>query len=164
MTYWRRTRCSNLPAGIQQRKVSFALVLSPEGLSVITDLRSDDKKPRPREMDVPLQEVRSSGIAPSTFCATTRNASSALRSSKEASLKRNSRTLPARERLLSMILAESEKEVVVVHQRSRDCFEAFKTATMRYSMTLTIGIRAFLTFLDSWSPENFNKHPRLWNT
>ncbi|MBP7299585.1 MAG: type I-C CRISPR-associated protein Cas8c/Csd1 [Methanoculleus sp.] len=149
--------------GYSSGKVSFALVLSPEGeLSYITDLRSDDKKPRPREMDVPLQEVRSSGIAPYVLCDNAKyvfGVEKFKRSEFEKKFQNSSGKGTSPE---YMILAESEKEVVVVHQRSRDCFEAFKARHHEIFDDLDDpGIRAFLTFLDSWSPENFNKHPKI---
>ena len=50
----------NIPKlGYSSANVSFALVISSDGvLSHIIDLRSDDKKPKPRNMDVPIQKSR----------------------------------------------------------------------------------------------------------
>lgn len=56
--------------GYSKAKVSFALVLSAEGqLLNVIDLRDQRKgKPVPRQMDVPEQVVRSSGIAANFLC------------------------------------------------------------------------------------------------
>jgi len=149
--------------GYSSGKVSFALVLSPYGeLTYIVDLRSDDKKPRPRVMDVPLQDVRSSGIAPYVLCDNVKyvfGVEKFKRSEFEKKfLKPSSKgTSPD-----YTILGENEKEVVLIHPRSRDCFEAFKARQHEVFDSLDdSGMRAFLAFLDTWNPENFSKHPKI---
>jgi CRISPR-associated protein Csd1 len=113
--------------GYSSGKVSFALVLSPYGeLTYIVDLRSDDKKPRPRVMDVPLQDVRSSGIAPYVLCD---NAKYVFGVEKFKRSEFEKKFLKPSSKGTSpdyTILGENEKEVVLIHPRSRDCFEAFK--------------------------------------
>ncbi len=149
--------------GYSSAKVSFALVLSPKGeLLYLVDLRSDEKKPRLREMDVPLQEVRTSGIAPYVLCD---NAKYIFGVEK---LKRNE----FEKKLLNpsgkdasseyTILIEDEKGVVLVNQRSSDCFEAFRARQHEVFDSLDDpGIRAFHAFLDTWNPESFCKHPKV---
>ncbi len=149
--------------GYSSAKVSFALVLSPEGeLSYIIDLRSDDKKPRPRVMDVPLQEVRSSGIAPYVLCDNAKYVFG-VEKFKRSDFEKKFLKLSGKGNSPDYtILAENEKEVVVVHQRSRDCFEAFKKRQHEVFGTLDdLGIRALFAFLDTWKPEEFCGHPKV---
>ncbi|MGE5509033.1 MAG: type I-C CRISPR-associated protein Cas8c/Csd1 [Chitinophagales bacterium] len=57
------------PPGYSKAKVSFALILSEEGeLLRLLDLRHADKKPRPREMDVPRQTKRSVNVEANFLC------------------------------------------------------------------------------------------------
>lgn len=149
--------------GYSNGKVSFALVLSPDGeLLYIVDLRRDEKKPRPRDMEVPLQVTRSSNIAPNVLCDNAKyifGAEKFKRGEFEKKFLKPSRkgTLPNYK-----ILAENEKEVVVVHQRSRDCFEAFKKQQREVFDSLDdAGIRALFAFLDTWDPESFVQHPKV---
>lgn len=144
--------------GYSSGKVSFALVLSPEGeLSYIADLRSDDKKPRPRSMDVPLQEVRSSGIAPYVLCDNAKYVLGVEKFKKSEFEKKFNSTAPD-----YTVLAGNEKEVILVHPRSQECFEAFKARQHEVFDNLEdSGIRALLMFLDTWNPTNFNKHPKV---
>lgn len=149
--------------GYSSAKVSFALVFSRDGeLSYIADLRSGDKKPRPRVMDVPLQEVRSSGIAPYVLCD---NAKYVFGVEKLKRSEFEKKFLKPSGKDISpdcTILVESGKEIVLVHPRSRDCFEAFKNRQHEIFDGLEdSGIRAFFTFLDSWNPENFSKHSKI---
>ncbi|MDV2481637.1 type I-C CRISPR-associated protein Cas8c/Csd1 [Methanoculleus sp. Wushi-C6] len=149
--------------GYSSGKVSFALVLSPDGeLSYIADLRSDDKKPRPKSMDVPLQEVRSSGIAPYVLCDNAKYVFGVEKLKRDKFEEKFPNPSGKDTSPDYTILAGNEKEVVLVHQRSRDCFEAFRERQHAIFDALDDpGIRALLTFLDSWSPENFSKHSKL---
>lgn len=148
--------------GYSSTRVSFALVLSPKGeLSYLADLRRDEKKPRLREMDVPLQEVRTSGIAPYVLCDSAKyvfGVEKFKRSEFEKKFLNPSGEGASPE---YAILTEGEKEVVLVHQRSRDCFEAFRDLQHEIFDGLDDpGIRALFAFLDSWNPENFRDHPK----
>ncbi len=149
--------------GYSSGKVSFALVLSPGGeLSYIIDLRSDDKKPQPRVMDVPLQEGRSSNITPYVLCDNAKYIFGIERFKKSEFEKRFLK--PSRKAASPdyKILAESDKEVVLVHQRSRDCFEAFKKRQHEVFDSLDDrGIQALFAFLDTWDPENFARNPKI---
>lgn len=149
--------------GYSSGKVSFALVLNSGGeLSYIVDLRSDDKKPRPRDMDVPLQSTRTAGIAPYVLCDNAKyifGVEKFKRSEFEKKFLKPSRKGASPD---YVILAENEKEVVLVHQRSRDCFEAFKNLQHKVFDSLDdSGIRALFRFLDAWKPENFTTHPKV---
>ncbi|RQD81877.1 MAG: type I-C CRISPR-associated protein Cas8c/Csd1 [Methanocalculus sp. MSAO_Arc2] len=149
--------------GYSSGKVSFALVLSPEGeLSYIVDLRSDDKKPRPRVIDVPLQEVRSSGIAPFVLCDNAKYVFGVEKFKRSDFEKKFLKPSGKGNSPDYTIVTENEKEVVLVHQRSRDCFEAFKNRQHEVFDTLDDpGIRALFTFLDSWKPEEICRHPKI---
>ncbi|PKL56999.1 MAG: type I-C CRISPR-associated protein Cas8c/Csd1 [Methanomicrobiales archaeon HGW-Methanomicrobiales-6] len=149
--------------GYSSGKVSFALVLSPEGeLSYIADLRSDDKKPRPRVMDVPLQATRAAGIAPYVLCDNAKyvfGVEKFKRNEFEKKFVKPSSEGPSPE---YRVLAESDREIVVVHQRSRDYFEAFKARQHEIFDSLDDpGIRALIAFLDTWNPETFTRHPKI---
>ncbi|MDI6719653.1 MAG: type I-C CRISPR-associated protein Cas8c/Csd1 [Methanomicrobiales archaeon] len=149
--------------GYSSGKISFALVLSREGeLSYIADLRSDDKKPRPRVMDVPLQPTRTSGIAPYVLCDNARYIFGVEKIKRSEFENKFLKISQKDEPFNCKILAESETEVVLVHQRSRDCFEAFKARQHEvFDFLDDSGIWALFKFLDAWNPENFNKHPKI---
>ena len=149
--------------GYSSAKVSFGLVLSPDGeLSYIADLRSDDKKPRPRVMDVPLQPTRTAGIAPYVLCDNVKYIFGVEKFKRSEFEKKFLKPSGKGASLDYKILSENEKEVVLVHQRSRDYFEAFKGRQHEIFDSLDdSGIRALFTFLDTWNPENFTRHPKI---
>lgn len=148
--------------GYSNEKVSFALVLSPEGeLSYIVDLRSDEKKPRPRVMDVPLQATRAAGIAPYVLCDNAKYVFGVEKFKRSVFEKKFLNPSDRDAASDYTMLAESEKEVALVHQRSRDCFEAFRARQHEIFDGLEDpGARALLAFLDTWNPEDFGKHPK----
>ena len=150
--------------GYSKGNVSFALVLSPEGeLSYIVDLRIDDnKRKRPRAMDVPQQGVRSVGIAPNVLCDNAKYIFGVEKLKRSEFEKKFAKSSGKGASSDYRILAETEKEVVLVNQRSRDSFEAFKNLHHRLFDSLDDrGIRALLTFLDTWNPEEFIRHPKI---
>ena len=52
------------------------------------------------------------------------------------------------------ILEENDKDVTLVHRRSRECFEEFRARQHEILDGLDDpGARGFLTFLDGWKPE-----------
>ena len=60
------------------------------------------------------------------------------------------------------ILDDSEKGLVVVSKRSKECFDAFKE--LHHSILDGIDapeIRSFIKFLDSWKPEEFLKNAKI---
>jgi len=148
--------------GYSSEKVSFALVLSPKGeLSYIVDLRSDEKKPRPRAMDVPLQATRAAGIAPYVLCDNAKYVFGVEKFKRSVFEKKFLNPSGKDAAPDYTMLAESEKEVALVHQRSRDCFEAFRARQHEIFDGLEDpGARALLAFLDTWNPEDFGKHPK----
>jgi CRISPR-associated protein Csd1 len=153
----------NIPKlGYSSANVSFALVISSDGvLSHIIDLRSDDKKPKPKIMDVPIQESRSSGIFPYFSCD---NAKYVFGVEK---LKRNDFEKKVNLQLKDKtekytILDENDKEVTLISQRSRECFEAFKVLHHKILDDLDdSGVHGLLTFLDGWKPEEFLENPKI---
>ncbi|MDN7026035.1 type I-C CRISPR-associated protein Cas8c/Csd1 [Methanoculleus sp. FWC-SCC1] len=149
--------------GYSSAKVSFGLVLGPGGeLSYIVDLRSDDKKPRPKVMDVPLQTSRAVSIVPYVLCDNAKYVFGVEKFKRGDFEKKFLKPSGKGNSPDYTILAENEKEVVVVHQRSRDCFEAFKMRQHEVFDTLDDpGVRALFTFLDSWKPEEFCRHPKI---
>jgi CRISPR-associated protein Csd1 len=149
--------------GYSSAKISFALVISSDGvLSHIVDLRSDDKKPKPKIMDVPAQKARpGSQVFPYFVCD---NAKYIFGVEK---LKRNEFekkfNLPSSEGNLTeyTLLEESNKEVTLVSLRSRECFEAFKARHHTLLDNLNDpGVHGLLAFLDGWKPEGFLENPK----
>jgi CRISPR-associated protein Csd1 len=54
------------------------------------------------------------------------------------------------------ILEENDKDVTLVHRRSKECFEEFRARQHEILDGLDDpGVRGFLTFLDGWKPEEF---------
>jgi CRISPR-associated protein Csd1 len=149
--------------GYSSGRVSFALVLSPEGgLSYIVDLRSDDKKPRPQAMDVPLQATRAAGIAPYALCDTAKYVFGVEKFKRNEFEKRFLKPSGKDAVPEHTVLAENEKEIALVHQRSRDCFKAFRDLHHEiFDGVAYPGARALLAFLDSWDPESFTDHPKI---
>mgnify|MGYP000879918897 CR=1 FL=1 len=153
----------NIPKlGYSSAKVSFALVISPDGvLSHIVDLRSDDKKPKPKDMDVPIQESRCSGVFPYFVCDKAQyifGVEKLKRSNFEKKFISNSKENSDK----YTILEENEKEITLVYRRSRECFESFKT--LHHSILDGLDdqkIRVFLSFLDGWNPEGFLENPKV---
>jgi CRISPR-associated protein Csd1 len=113
------------PFGYSQEKISYALILSPEGeLLDVQDIRDHGgTKPIPRILSVPQPEKRAAGIKPSVFWDNT-----------------------------GYVLGVSSKEVARVHQTH----QAFKDLHRQ----ILVGendpaLTALLTFLESWTPEQF---------
>lgn len=154
----------NIPKlGYSSAKVSFALVISSDGiLSHIIDLRSDDKKPKPIIMDVPIQESRSSGIFPYFVCDNAKYIFGVEKLKREDFEKKvNSHKKDKPEKYT--ILEENDKEVTMISQRSRECFEAFKILHHKVLDGLDNSrIRGLLAFLDEWEPEEFLENPKTY--
>ena len=144
--------------GYSQTNVSFALVISGDGkLTHIVDLRSDGKKPQPKGMDVPLQTSRANGIVPYFACDNAKYVFGVEKLKRKEFEKKI-----ARDSGNSIVLEENEKDVVLIHQRSRDCCEEFRTLHHTILDALDdVGVRSFLKFLDSWEPESFLEHPKI---
>lgn len=141
---------ANIPKlGYSSAKVSFDLVVSPEGvLSHIIDLGSDDKKPKPKDMDVPIQKSRSSGVFPYFVCENAKyvfGIEKIKKSEFEKKFNLSSKNVIDDYK----VLEENDKEVTLVHRRSRECFEAFKT--LHHSILDDLNdqeVRRFFAFLD----------------
>lgn len=149
--------------GYSSGKVSFALVLSPEGeLSYIVDLRSDDKKPRPRVMDVPFQASRAVNILPYVLCDNAKYVFGVEKFKRSEFEKKFFKPSGKGKSPGYTILKENENEVVLVHNRSRECFETFKKRHEEVFDTLDDpAIRALFAFLNTWEPEGFCRHPKI---
>lgn len=145
-------------SGYSAAKVAFALVLSPEGqLTNIIDLRTDGKKPIPRAMIVPFQEVRSSGVAPYRLCDNSKYVFGVER--KKANATRGALTSkfdgPPDEN-------DGVIETSYITPRSQKCFEQFKSLHHVLFDDLDLdATRALLLFLDSWDPNEFSSHPKI---
>jgi CRISPR-associated protein Csd1 len=153
----------NIPKlGYSNAKVSFALVISPDGvLSHIVDLRSDDKKPKPKDMDVPIQKSRSSGVFPYFVCDNAKYVFGVEKVKRSEFEKKFDLASSEENSVEHTVLEENDKEVTLVHRRSRECFEAFKT--LHHSILDGLNdqeVRGFLDFLDGWNPEEFLENPK----
>ena len=154
---------ANIPKlGYSNANVSFALIISPDGiLSHIIDLRSDDKKPKLKNLGVPAQKSRANGIFPYFVCENAKyifGVEKLKRDEFEKKFYPSSGGNPAE----YTVLEESDKEVILVSQRSKDCFEAFKA--LHHSILDDLedpGIYGFLVFLDGWNPEEFLENPKI---
>lgn len=141
--------------GYSIAKVSFALVLSPDGdLTNIIDLRVDGKKPTPQAMSVPFQEVRSSGVVPYCLCDNSKYIFGVER--KDSKNKKESSTES------DSPPEEAETWDGLVTPRSKKCFEQFRSLHHDLFDDLELdSTRALLRFLDSWDPNGFNNHPKV---
>jgi len=144
--------------GYNQAKVSFAVVISPNGdLSNLVDLRVDGKKPQPKFMDVPFQKSRSSGVAPYFLCDNVKYVFGVELVEGTAKKK-----LPGDRSHYISVLEENANSLIVVSKRSRDCFHQFRSLHHRLLEHIDdAGIKSFLKFLDSWNPELFLQHPKI---
>ncbi len=145
--------------GYSLAKVSFALVISPEGvLTNILDLRTDGKKKLPKGMEVPLQKSRSGKRPPPYFLCDKGEYVFGVESLNAKNFQEEKGSAPHN----LVILDRTEKNVVVVSPRSLECFNQFRT----FHHTLLDGlsnpeIRGFLHFLDAWNPELAIQHPKF---
>ncbi|QSZ68076.1 type I-C CRISPR-associated protein Cas8c/Csd1 [Methanofollis aquaemaris] len=149
--------------GYSRAPVSFALVLSDDGeMTHIVDLRSDDKKPRPQEMDVPLQPSRANSIAPYFACDNAKYVFGVEKLKIKEFEKKFAKNAANGDSQDALVLEKDDKEVVLISQRSRDCFEAFKALHHEVLDGLDdAGVRSFLKFLDGWDPASFLGHPKV---
>jgi len=153
----------NIPKlGYSSARVSFALVISPEGsLSHIIDLRSDDKKPIPKDMEVPIQKSRASGIFPYFVCENAKYVFGVEKIKKGDFEKKFNTSSSEINSTKYKVLEDNNKEVTLVYPRSRECFEAFKT--LHHTILDGVndsGVRGLLSFLDGWNPEDFLENPK----
>lgn len=150
--------------GYSNAKVSFALVISSDGiLSHIIDLRSDDKKPKPKIMDVPSQKSRpGSQVFPYFLCDNAKYIFGVEKLKRDEFGKKFNLPSSKSNSIDYMMLEENDKDVTLVTQRSRECFEAFKTLHRSLLDDLNDhGARELLTFLDGWKPEEFLENPKI---
>jgi CRISPR-associated protein Csd1 len=149
--------------GYSRTRVSFVLVISRDGeLTNIVDLRSSDKKPQPKEMEVPLQTSRSNGIVPHFLCDNAKYVFGVEKLKKdifkEKFVVKNVDNLPPN----YTTLKDDGKDVVVIHPRSREYFEAFRNLHHDVLDSLDDGaVKSFLKFLDTWKPELFLNNPKI---
>jgi len=145
--------------GYSPAKVSFALVISPEGaLTNILDLRTDGKKKLPKVMEVPLQKSRSGKRPPPYFLCDKGEYVFGVESLNAKDFQKKEGSSPND----LVILERNEKNVVVVSPRSLECFNQFRT----FHHTLLDGfsdpeIQGFLHFLDAWNPELALQQPKF---
>jgi len=144
--------------GYSSANISFVLVISRDGkLSHIVDQRSDDKKPKPKRMEVPLQKSRSSGIAP--YFASDK--SEYVFGIEKVKGEKKEKMLSDRSAYVSL-LEDIDGAATVVSKHSNECFEKFREFQHQVlDNPDDPGTRAFLRFLDNWNPENFLENPKI---
>ncbi|MDD3622203.1 MAG: type I-C CRISPR-associated protein Cas8c/Csd1 [Methanofollis sp.] len=149
--------------GYSTADVSFALVISEDGeVTHIVDLRSDDKKPRPQEMDVPLRSLRANGIVPYCACDNAKYVFGVEKQTVKDFQKNIAKKAKNGDPQETSVLEKDDKEVVLVSSRSRECFEAFKALHHQVLDGVDDAeVRSFLKFLDGWEPESFLDHPKI---
>ncbi|HOV67923.1 MAG TPA: type I-C CRISPR-associated protein Cas8c/Csd1, partial [Methanoregulaceae archaeon] len=148
------------PYGFSRVGVSFALVISPDGvLTNIVDLRSGESRhPQLQEHLVPLQKKRQ-GTAPVPYFLCDK-AEYVFGIQRVKAKDRGSRS--SKKGRDDTILIEDEKGLVVVSRRSRESFSAFRS--LQHALLDNCdepAVRAFLAFLDSWDPEQALDHPKV---
>ncbi len=144
--------------GYSSAKISFVLVISRDGkLSHIVDQRSDDKKPKPKAMEVPLQKSRSRAIAP--YFASDK---SEYVFGVERVKGKNKEKMLLDESAYISFLEDADGAATVVSKRSNKCFEKFRELQHKVLDNQDdSGVRAYLRFLDNWNPENFLENPKI---
>lgn len=144
--------------GLSPAKVSFALVISREGvLTNIVDLRTDDKKPQLRRMEVPYQRSRSSNIFPYFLCDKVEYVFGVERLDNGPRRKR----LEERSEIIA-VQEEDERSSVIFSKRSSECFQQFRI--LHHKLLDDVNdpaVTSLLTFLDSCSPASFLDHPKV---
>ena len=123
------------PYGFSQEKISYALVLSKQGdlVDVISLLDTSGKKPRPSVRLVPQPPKRAVNIEPCFMWDKTGY-------------------------VLGLTASEASKDI----QRARKTFEAFKLYHREWlANTDDEGLKALLSFLEGWNPENSENIARI---
>lgn len=145
--------------GYSPAKVSFALVISPQGvLTNILDLRTDGKKRLPKVMEVPLQKSRSGKHPPPYFLCDKGEYVFGVENLNAKNFQEEKGSYPHD----LLILDRTEKNVVVVSPRSRECFDQFRKFHHKLLDGLSdTAIQGFLHFLDTWNPELAVQHPKF---
>ncbi|TNC79385.1 MAG: type I-C CRISPR-associated protein Cas8c/Csd1 [Oleiphilus sp.] len=123
---------SKVPAfGYSEEKVGYVLVLSDEGelIDVVPNL-TDEKKPKPKLMNVPRPEKRTSGVKPNFLWDKTAY-------------------------VLGVALPKDKKSEEAL-ELSLPTFEAFRDLHISALNNVEdIGLKAFLLFIKDWEPANF---------
>jgi CRISPR-associated protein Csd1 len=144
--------------GYSNAKVSFVLVIGSEGqLDHIIDLRSDEKKPRPREMNVPKQDSRTTAIAPHFLCENAKYIFGVeIKNGKD-----RQKALSSPGELISVLNDEND-DLICILKRTAECFQEFKALHHKVLDHLPDApVHSFLKFLDSWNPEHFLMNPKI---
>ncbi|AGB03720.1 type I-C CRISPR-associated protein Cas8c/Csd1 [Methanoregula formicica] len=141
--------------GYSLADISFALVISRDGkLKNILDLRSDDKRKTPKEMETPYQKSRAVGIVP-YFVSDNAKYIFGIEKVSNGEKKKTAAEIVK-------ILEESDGEKIVVTKRSLDCFSRCRALHHILMDALDDSdVHSFLAFLDSWKPESSLQDPKL---
>jgi CRISPR-associated protein Csd1 len=144
--------------GYSIAKVSYVLRISNDGkLNHIIDIRLKDKKTKPKEVMVPKQDARANAIIPYFLC-------------ENAKYIFGVESIPSKDREKNLndplkiikILEDNGGDIIVITKRSQDCFLAFKS--LHHSILDSIDRiegKYFLSFLDTWKPEEFLLNPKI---
>ncbi|KAF1075777.1 type I-C CRISPR-associated protein Cas8c/Csd1 [Methanogenium sp. MK-MG] len=145
--------------GYSSANVSFNLVISERGeISHIVDLRTDDKKPRPRTIEVAQQKSRANGINPYFLCDNAKYVFG-VEKLKRADFEKKYLNKSDGE---YVVLEEDDKEVTLINSRTKEYFEGFRTLHHNILDGMdSVGVKRLLLFLDTWNPEEFLQNPKI---
>lgn len=145
--------------GYSPAKVSFALVISDEGIPMqILDLRTDGKKKVPKMMEVPRQKSRSGKNPPPYFLCDKPEFVLGIERMK----KKEYEDKFSSKKEKATILAENNRDVILFSDQSNKYFSAFRNFHHELlDRTEDKSVRAFLKFLDTWEPERSLENPKI---
>ena len=149
--------------GYSSVNVSFNLVISETGdISHIVDLRSDDKKPRPRTMMVPQQNSRANGINPYFLCDSVKYVFGVEKIKRAEFEKKYLNRSDSETAVDYVVLEENEKEVILTNARAKEYFETFRKLHNDILGNMDFaGVKRLLLFLEKWNPKEFLKNPKI---
>ncbi|KQC13179.1 MAG: type I-C CRISPR-associated protein Cas8c/Csd1 [Desulfuromonas sp. SDB] len=146
--------------GYSSANVSFSIVIDDEGnLKNIIDLRTGDKKPRPKTMNVPLHKSRSGKNPPPYFLCDNAKYVFGVEEVNKSKFKNDYKSS---NKNTFTVLEETEKDVILVDESTQARFNSFRE--LHLSILKNIDDRsavAFVKFIQKYSPEKFLDNPKI---